>query len=91
LARNYFRVFNKLDSSKEMLLANTVTCEIETSIFYPWEIGHYFRHQGKKYRIEKILKEVKYCCTNGVVSDISIDTPIENQRIASVVVGVLAK
>jgi hypothetical protein len=74
-----------------MLWAHKITCKIETSILYPWEIGHYFIYQGQKYRIEKIISEVKYCDVNGVASEISGNTPIEHQKIASLVVGAIVK
>jgi hypothetical protein len=64
-----------------------VTVEISTSVFYPWEVGDYFKYQGQKYRIEKIICEKIQASINGVISEISVDTPIYNQIITSLVVG----
>ena len=69
----------------------TITCRINTSIFYPWGVGDSFKHKGQKFRIEKIIKNTKYAYIDGIVSQITEDTPIENQMIASLVVGVLVK
>jgi hypothetical protein len=68
-----------------------VTVEITTSILYPWEIGNYFKYNGRKYRIQKIISEAKYACVNGLNSEISDDTPIQNQIIVSLVVGALVR
>ena len=74
-----------------MILNHKVTIEIDTSALYPWEIGNYFKHNGLKYRIEKIISEVRYCKVNGVTSELSSNTPIENQMITSRVVGTLIR
>lgn len=67
-----------------------VTVEISTSIFYPWEIGDYFRHQGHKYRIDRILGETKYASVNNTLHELSCDTSPENQVIINLVTGTLA-
>lgn len=66
-----------------------VTVEISTSVLYPWEVGNYFKYNGRKYRIEKIISEAKYACVNGITSEIADDTPIQHQIIVSLVVGTL--
>jgi hypothetical protein len=75
----------------QTLVTQKVTTEISASVLYPWEIGNYFKHNGQKYRIEKILKEVKLARIDGIVSEVEIDTPIENQIITSLVVGTLIR
>lgn len=72
-------------------IEHKITCRINTSIFYPWEIGHYFKHQGQRYRIEKIIENNKYAYIDDIASEITADTPIENQMISSLIVGVLVK
>jgi hypothetical protein len=66
-----------------------VTVEISTSVLYPWEVGNYFKYNGQKYRIEKIICEVKQARVNGIISEISANTPIDHQIITSLVVGTL--
>jgi hypothetical protein len=78
-------------NDRQMIPTHKVTVEISTSILYPWEIGNYFKHNGRKYRIEKIIDETKYCKENGIISEIAKNTPIENQRITSRVVGALVE
>lgn len=68
-----------------------ITTEISASALYPWEVGNYFKHNGNKYRIEKVLKEVKLACIGETVSEIAIDTPIEHQIVTSLVVGTLIR
>ncbi|WP_309738305.1 MULTISPECIES: hypothetical protein [unclassified Chamaesiphon] len=68
-----------------------VTVEISTSVLYPWEIGDYFKYNGQKYRIEKIIRETKQARIDGTIGEISADTPIDDQIITSLVVGTLVR
>jgi hypothetical protein len=77
-------------SDRQMISTHKVTVEISTSVLYPWEVGDYFKHNGRKYRIEKIITETRHCKINGIFSEIAKNTPIENQMITSRVVGNLA-
>jgi hypothetical protein len=74
-------------STRQMVSAHKVTVEISTSVLYPWEVGDYFKHKGRKYRIERIISEVKYSKINGVISEITENTSIEDRVITSLVVG----
>ncbi|AFY96380.1 hypothetical protein Cha6605_5498 [Chamaesiphon minutus PCC 6605] len=68
-----------------------VTVEISTSVLYPWKIDDYFKYHDRKYRIEKIIREAKYACVDGIISEISDDTPIQHQIIMSLVIGALVR
>ena len=70
-----------------MVSTHKVTVEISTSVLYPWEVGDYFKHNGRKYRIERIISETKYCKVNGIISEIAENTPIVDRVITSRVVG----
>ncbi|PSB55113.1 hypothetical protein C7B77_16050 [Chamaesiphon polymorphus CCALA 037] len=75
----------------QMIRSQKIIIEISSSVLYPWEVGNCFKYNGCKYRIEKILKEVKTSQIDAVISEVSIDTPIENQIVTSLVVGTLIR
>lgn len=70
-----------------MVSTHKVTVEISTSVLYPWEVGDYFKHNGRRYRIERIISEIKHCQVNGIFSEIAENTPIDERVITSRVVG----
>lgn len=77
-----------MTTQKPNNVEHKITCRINTSVFYPWEVGNYFKHKGQRFRIEKIIESKKYAYADGIVDDITEDTPIQNQMITSLVIGV---